>query len=281
MQLITQLATDQCDLQDGVKDGIISDPHSCQVNLKPLMCKGGDGPECLTPRQAETMRAVWKGATNPRTKARVYWGFEPGSEAAIDLHWDSQIGPGGQVIVSDNMINWSEQYQKAHPDGVGFDFDKDVALADQDLTGAYWADPKLSAFSQNAGKVIIYHGWADGLVPSSGTVAYYEDIMRANDGHDNTIGFARLFMVPGMGHCRGGVGPDQFDMLTALEDWVELAQAPDTILATRTARDDLPALSRPLCAWPGTEAYTGKGSINDAANFICGKAGASSSWSDH
>ena len=281
MDLVAQLAADQCDALDGVRDGIISDPRECRVDLRPLLCKSGDGPECLTARQVETVRAIWQGPTNPRTKVRVYWGFEPGSESAIDLHWDSKIGPDGKVVVSDNLINWSDQYQKAHPDGVGFDFDSDVMLANLDLKDTHWADTKLDAFQKNGGKLIIYHGWADGLVPSAGSVSYFEDIAKANDGYANTIGFARLFMVPGMGHCRGGVGPDQFDMLTAMEQWEEFASPPDTILATRLPRDGLPALSRPLCSYPGVEKYTGKGNPNDAGNFICGKAGAEQAWSDH
>jgi hypothetical protein len=282
MELVTALAVYQCDRLDGVRDGIISDPRACAVDLKPLLCKSGDsGPDCLTARQAQTVKAIWKGATNPRTKARVYWGFEPGAEAAIDLHWDSKIGPGGKVIVADNMINWSEQYQKAHPDGVGFDFDKDVDMAGQDLVGAHWAEPKLAAFQNAGGKVIIYHGWADGLVPPDGSVAYYEEIAKANGGLAEARKFARLFMVPGMGHCRGGVGPDQFDMLAELENWVEKDFTPDAIPATRPARNGLPALGRPLCPYPSVERYIGQGDTNDAANFVCGKATGSQDWSDH
>jgi hypothetical protein len=270
MAMVTQAVTAQCDMLDGVKDGIIADPRVCRPNLKPLTCQHGtDNPECLTPAQVKTVMAVWKGATNPRTKAQVYPGFEPGAEAAIDLHWDSKIGPNGQVVVSGNMINWSEQYQKAHPGGVGFDFDKDVARADADIKDANWTDPKLAAFQKAHGKVIIYHGWADGLVPTMGTPNYYEQIAKTNGGFAKTQSFARLFMVPGMGHCRGGVGPDQFDMLTALENWVEKGDAPKQIIAHRDAKPGLPALSRPLCPYPAEAKYTGKGDTSDAANFMC------------
>lgn len=281
MELVTALATYECDRLDGVKDGIISVPRECFVDLKPLMCKGGDGPDCLTARQAQTVKAIWQGAINPRTKGRVYWGFEPGAEAAIDLHWDSKLSPDGRVVVSDSVINWSDQYQKAHSDGAGFDFDKDVAMADQDLVGTYWAEPKLGGFQRAGGKVIIYHGWADGLVPPGGTVAYYEEIAKANGGITEASKFARLFMVPGMGHCRGGVGPDQFDMLFELESWVEKDIAPNSIPASRPARNGLPALSRPLCPYPSVERYIGEGDTNDAANFVCGKSGGSRAWSDH
>lgn len=270
LAVVQRAATAACDAADGVKDGIIDDPRRCGFDPASLICKGGDGPDCLTARQAETMKAIYDGARNPRTGAQVYPGFERGSEAGIDLHWEAKPGPGGAVIVKDNLINWSAQYQKAHPDGVGFDFDRDVARADADLNRMMnYTDPKLTAFQRAGGKVLIYHGWADSLVPARGTPNYYERIAKANGGYEKTQGFARLFMVPGMGHCRGGVGPDQFDMLTALEQWVEHGQAPTMILAKRPARGGLPALSRPLCPYPAAARYSGRGDANDAANFVC------------
>jgi feruloyl esterase len=122
--------------------------------------------------------------------------------------------------------------------------------------------------------VLIYHGWADSLIPARGTPDHYEAIAAANGGFEKTQGFARLFMAPGVAHCRGGVGPDQFDMLTALENWVERGQAPATVLATRPAKPGLPALSRPLCPYPAAARYTGRGDPNDAANFTCQAKGA-------
>ena len=270
MAVVTKAAVALCDAQDGVKDGIIANPRKCNFDPKVLICKAGDAPDCLTAAQAATVAAVHAGARNPRTGARVYSGFEWGSEAAIDLHWEAKIGPGGKVVVNDNMVNWSEQYNKAHPDGVGFDFDKDVTRADADLNGILnYTDPKLAAFQKAKGKVLIYHGWADGLVPTGGSPIYYERIAKANGGIAKTKAFARLFMVPGMGHCSGGAGPDKFDMLAALESWVEQGQAPESILATRVAKPGLSALSRPLCPYPAEGKYTGKGDPNDAANFKC------------
>jgi feruloyl esterase len=216
------------------------------------------------------MRKVYDGAKNPRTGERVYWGFERGSEAGVNLQWDSKIGPGGKVIVQDNMINWSDRYNRAHPDGVGFDFDRDVALVNRDLHGMLnYTDPKLRRFQRAGGKVLIYHGWADSLVPAGGTPAYYERIAAANGGYDRTQNFARLFMFPGMAHCRGGAGPDQFDALAALEAWVERGEAPDRLVATKAAADGRPAMSRPACPWPSVARWAGQGSTNDAANFTC------------
>jgi feruloyl esterase len=270
LAMVQKAATAACDGLDGVKDGIIDDPRACKFDPASIVCMAGDAAECLTPAQVITMRKVYQGATNPRTHAQVYPGFERGSEGGIDLHWEGKPGPGGAVVVKDNLINWSAKYQKAHPDGVGFDFDKDVTMADADIAPLEnYTDPKLAAFQKANGKVIIYHGWADALVPSRGTPNYYERIAKANGGFDRTANFARLFMVPGMGHCSGGVGPNQFDMLAALETWVEKGQAPQTILATRIARADAPAMSRPLCPYPKAAKWNGTGDVNAAASFSC------------
>lgn len=270
LAIVQRAATAACDELDGIKDGIINDPSVCKFDPVTIQCKAGDAAECLTAPQVATMRKVYQGATNPRTKAQVYPGFERGSETSIDLHNEGKPGPNGAVIVKDNMINWSPKYQAAHPDGVGFDFDKDVAMADADLNGILnYTDPKLTKFQKSGGKVIIYHGWADSLVPSRGTPNYYERIAKANGGYDKAQGFARLFMVPAMGHCAGGVGPNQFDMLTALENWVEKKTPPAQILASRPASNGAPAMSRPLCPYPAAAKYKGTGSTSEAANFTC------------
>lgn len=270
LAVVQKAATARCDGLDGVKDGIIGDPRRCDFDPASIQCAAGDGPDCLTAPQAATMRAVYAGPSNPRTGAVVYPGFERGAEAAIDLQWSSKIGPGGKVVVKDNLINWSERYQKAHPEGVGFDFDRDVQAVNADLAPMMnYTDPKLARFQRAGGKVLMWHGWADGLVPARRSVTYYEEIARANGGFARTQSFARLFMAPGVGHCRGGVGPDQFDMLRALEAWVERGEAPETILATRAAGEAAPAMSRPLCAYPKAARWTGRGDTNDAANFTC------------
>jgi feruloyl esterase len=153
-----------------------------------------------------------------------------------------------------------------------FDFDRDAALA-AEKTGAVLdaTDPDLGAFRAAGGKLIVYHGWNDQVIFPGSSVAYYEAVAKElapRNGIDGIDDFMRLFMVPGMTHCRGGVGTDQFDMQAAIETWVEQGDAPDRI-AARRVEDGNVTRTRPLCPYPATAQYDGSGSTDDAANFVC------------
>ncbi len=110
------------------------------------------------------------------------------------------------------------------------------------------------------------YGWADTILQPLMGVDYYERAV-ARNGRD-TPQFFRLFMVPGMGHCGGGIGTDRFDAMTALIDWVEKGKAPDSMRAARVV-DNREVRSRPLCAYPQVARYSGRGSIDEAASFSC------------
>ena len=148
------------------------------------------------------------------------------------------------------------------------DFDKDLALADTIDGGALNAnDPDLKAFAAHGGKLIMYHGWNDQLIAPQNSIDYYTSISRKM-GAAETDRFARLFMVPGMMHCAGGVGPNQFEPLAALEQWREHGTLPVRMLATH-ATGGIADRTRPLCAYPRVAVYKGSGSTDDAANFEC------------
>lgn len=144
----------------------------------------------------------------------------------------------------------------------------------------------LSAFEGHGGKIIEYHGWADPLIASNYSVDHYDAIVAAEGGNlATTQNHYRLFMAPGMGHCSGGPGLNSFgnvtsnsgsgpassDIFTALETWVEQGVAPKQVIATNAPNATTPpfTFTRPLCAYPQNAAYTGRGSTNDAANFVC------------
>ena len=131
--------------------------------------------------------------------------------------------------------------------------------------------PDLEQFRKMGHKLIAYHGWADSLVVPGEAIRYFEAVVARQKAAD-TNAFYRLFMVPGMAHCSGGPGPNTFDALGAVVDWVERGVAPERIVATKFIEDNKSkgvALQRPLCVWPRVARYTGTGSSKDAEQYVC------------
>jgi feruloyl esterase len=154
------------------------------------------------------------------------------------------------------------------------DYDRDLAYAEERLTYLPAVDRDLSAFKKRGSKLLMYGGWMDPVVPPQDTASYYEAVAKTMGGYEAIKPFFRLFMAPGMGHCGGGPGPNQFDALAALEQWVEKGVAPATLLASRATNGKVDR-TRPLCPYPQVARYKGTGSIDDAANFACASPGAS------
>src|SRR4029450_9927758 len=151
-------------------------------------------------------------------------------------------------------------------DTMAFDYDKAAATVARWSKLANAKDADLSKFSKRGGKLIMTYGWADQILQPLMGVKYYESVVAKNG--PQTMDFARLFMLPGMTHCAGGIGPDVNDAVTAVIDWVEKGKAPDQLIASKRMNDQL-VRSRPLCPYPQVARYKGQGSIDDAANFSC------------
>src|SRR6266446_3740980 len=156
-------------------------------------------------------------------------------------------------------------------------FDTDVSFADHTTAGTINStDPDLSRFRAHGGKLLQWHGWDDPAISPRSSIAYFESVAaragRGDDALQRTQDFYRLFLAPGVLHCGGGPGPNVFDTLTPLVEWVEQGTAPERIVATKFAGDN-PAngvlMTRPLCPFPTFAEYRGKGSTNEAANFVC------------
>ena len=174
----------------------------------------------------------------------------------------------------DDAVIGGMAFENSEWDWRAFDFDGDVETVDAKLYGVLNAvDADLRDFKAAGGKLIIYHGWNDPGVMPRHTVDYYERIVDFMDrtegnGYANTSDFTRLFMQPGVGHCRGGVGPDQTDFMSAITEWVEEGRAPDRLMAS-AARDGEVTMTRPLCPHPQVAVYNGSGDSNDATSFEC------------
>jgi feruloyl esterase len=262
--VIHQAALAACDLRDGVKDGLIEDPSRCKFDPKVLLCKNGDGPACLTAPQVDAAKKIYASAVNPRTGQVLFPSLSPGSE----LNWGIQaLGPDPSANIFDHFK--FVVFKNPAWDWKTFDFDKGIALEDQPENAVMNAtDPNLKPFFSHNGKLLIYHGWADSNVAPMNTIKYYKGVVDTLGGASKTSNSVRLFLEPGMGHCGGGEGPNVFDKVGTLEQWVEQNKAPEKIIASHSA-DGKVDRTRPLCPYPQVAKYKGSGSIDEASNFAC------------
>jgi feruloyl esterase len=296
MTLINKAVLAQCAGQDGgVKtDRFLTDPRDCHFDPKVLQCTASNlPPACLSAEQVTTMRNYYAGVIDPVTGQLIYPGYERGNEtddlSVLGLAFQENL----PEPIYDGLFYWvfgaSFGYPASAINYANFDFNKDVDKVDDALAEPLNADSTdLSDFKQRDNKLIMYHGWADPVIPSQSSINYFNALVDHNGQDDDgfqqvrfepngdnnlrkTQEYARLFMVPGMYHCLGGPGPNVFDALTPLVSWVEQGVAPETIIATKFVNDTPPAIAitRPLCVFPKVAKYTGSGDTNVAANFIC------------
>ena len=256
-----------CDAGDGVADGVLEDPQRCKFDPQVLACKGDRGDAtCLTKEQIATVRTIYSPLTNPRTHHVLYPGLMPGSEAG----WARGVGPvKPQPSALITGIFRYVVFKDPTWDYRTLDFDRDVTRANEgEASIANAISPNLHAFFARGGKLIQYHGWADPGISPLNSINYYHSVVRASGGEHAAADTYRLFMVPGMDHCRGGDGADRFDAVSALEQWVEQRKPPDRMVASRMRAGQVDR-TRPLCPYPQVATYKGAGSTDDAANFIC------------
>ena len=259
LALVTRAVLEACDRRDGVKDGFLNDPRACTIDIARLQCTSGDAESCLTAPQIETMKRAY-GPLKLANGELVFPGMELGSEAM----WRMVSGSAEPLSLTTLQIAHGD----AAWDPKSFDLEHDLALVIEKVGFATNAiDPDLRAFKAHGGKLLLYHGWSDNLISAGNTISYYENVVKTL-GRDQDD-WLRLFMVPGMGHCAGGPGPDQINWMASLERWRESAKAPDRIEAVRVVNNRV-EMTRPLCRYPQIAKYTGVGSTNDAQNFVCG-----------
>ncbi|MDT7578638.1 MAG: feruloyl esterase [Pseudonocardiales bacterium] len=293
--LVTKAVVAACGPASGSlpTDPFLTDPRTCRFDPVALQCKDGESGTCLTPPQVQALREVYDGPRNPRTHASIYPGVSPGGESgsfyalpALDGAAPPAAAPPNEPMF-DGLFAWALGKDW---NWRSFDFDRDMATVDAKLgkdLNANSAD--LRRFAAHGGKLIMYHGWADALVVPQDGVNYYRRVVASAGGSDalqRTQRFARLFMVPGMGHCFGGPGPNSFggwfhqpvaddaehNILLALKRWVDHGAAPDRIVATKFTGDKPSggvAMSRPLCPYPAVARYKGTGNSNAADSFEC------------
>jgi feruloyl esterase len=238
-----------CDALDGVKDGIVSDPSRCKFDPAVRLCSGPDGPGCLTAPQVEAARKIYE-----------YHGTYPGLSPGSELGW-ATYGGRQPFAIGDDFFKYVA-FADPKWDFLTLDF-SNVARFRNPTVDAL--DPNLRRFFARGGKLIQYHGWADPQIPPLHSVDYYRHVVETVGKVERSY---RLFMVPGMAHCGGGVGPNEFNSLAALERWRESGTAPDRITAYHVEGGKVD-MTRPLCPYPQVAKYTGVGSTKDEKNFVC------------
>ncbi len=262
--MVHQAALAACDERDGLKDGLIDDPTRCSFDPAVLLCKAGDSPSCLTAPQVKAAKQIYSPAVNPRTGKELFSSLVPGTE----------LGWGVQALGPEPSANIYDQYRYVvfkDPkwDWKTFNFDADVARGDRPENLMMNAtDPDMKPFFSHGGKLLLYHGWSDPNVPTLNTIKYYRSVVDVMGGPSKAASSVRLFLEPGMGHCGGGEGPNVFDKVAALEQWVEQGKAPDVMIASHRTNGRVDR-TRPLCPYPQVAKYKGSGSIDEAANFAC------------
>lgn len=282
-QRIADATVAQCDPQDGLKDGLIEDPRQCGFKPRDLACKPGkSGPNCLSPRQVEVAELIYAPLHDEKGK-RIDSGILPGTPIS-PVPVPEPFTPGPKYLAT--VLFGQGIYRDADWDARNFVIARDLPAIDR-VMNLHADDPRIDPFVKRGGKLILYHGWADPLVAAVPTIDYYRALER-RFGTERTRSFARLFLMPGMDHCRGGGVPDRFggaggldsegvsreagdDLLTALEQWLDGGPAPSQVRAAQFSEGKL-VRTRPACAFPARVRYVG-GPIGRAESYRCEPGG--------
>jgi feruloyl esterase len=253
-KLVNDAVLKQCDT---LGEGFLNNPRQCSFDFTTLACgAGGAGDSCLTPGELKSVQTFYGGLRTSQGEL-IFSGQAYGNP--IPAMESSQEGPGAFAFDTIRILG----FQDANYDWRQFDLDRDMPRIDAAAGHVDAVDPDLRAFEAHGGKLLLYAGWRDTGITPENTVLYYESV-RDEMGPEQDD-WMRLFLAPGMGHCRGGPGVDTFDTLAALEQWRERDVAPDEM----AAMGSVSGLSRPVCAYPAYAKYDGSGDLKDAANWSC------------
>jgi feruloyl esterase len=257
--LINRSVLRQCDV---LKEGFLNEPRQCDFDFETITCsrEAGDSAfseSCLWEHQSLETQEYYGEGLRTSDGEIVFPGQVLGSPIPR-LPFDFQA-PNAFLFDTIRILG----FQDRNYNWRSFQLDRDLPLIDERVGFVDATDPDLREFQQNGGKLLMYHGWQDAAITPKTTIQYYESVIQEMGPEQDE--WMQLFMVPGMNHCSGGPGPYEFELLTTMERWREENETPDEI----PARNPETGLTRPLCAWPQTAAYDGRGDITDASNWDC------------
>jgi feruloyl esterase len=270
LQTVAQAVLERCDALDGLTDGMINDFQACDFEPPQLQCGTSTAPgagQCLSAEQVTGLRDIFGGARNSRGES--LYGSTPydtgiGLSAWRGMHLGNPGGaPANASLGRDTLRQFSMTPPVPDLDPLQFDFDSGVALTTETAAINDAVATLHTSFAGHGGKMIVYHGLSDQAMWAGALIDWYEQLTPADD--QGPQDGSRMFLVPGMTHCAGGQSTDQFDMLTAIQSWVEQGNAPDQIIATGNA---FPDVERPLCPYPKVARFQG-GDESAVESFAC------------
>lgn len=265
--ILSKAVLEKCDTLDGLKDGIMTDPRKCTFDVKTIQCKTGKKEGCLTTAQVGAVEAIIKG---PMVKGKpVAVGFPYGGEVN-EAGWGTWlagrkdgIGPNQPSLAYGFSAGMMRYFVKQDPTWDHsrtnlVELPKEMKALQATLSPT---NPDLSAFRSRGGKLLMYHGWSDSALSPNMSISYLDKVYETDATAKNDV---RLFMLPAVGHCQGGPGPDRVDYLDALDNWVSSKTAPDELTANFASGG-----ARKLCAYPKQAVYVGTGDGKSPEHFRC------------
>ena len=267
----TAAAVTACDSLDGVKDGVLERPRACTYDPKSLVGQSAGDCGTITDADAAVIRAIWEGSRR-RDGSFLWYGLERGGDfTGLSNTGGTPLAPRPNGITLDwwrYFLNEDPQWTPAGLTRAGYEqlWDRSV----EQFSAVIATDnPDLSEFKARGGKIVMWHGQADPLIYPGGSTDYYTRVQKTMGGPQRTSEFFRFFLAPGVGHCGGGAGPAPSGQFEAVVRWVEEGRAPETLEAVRRDQSGAVVRSRPLCQYPKTAHYKGRGSTDAADSFDC------------
>jgi feruloyl esterase len=273
LSLVSKAVLHKCDGLDGIEDGQINNLAACKFDPEELVCQMAKGPNCLTREQVDALKRSFNGAhSSSGEELYASWPYDAGISDMGWRTWKLGTSETGESNALNETLgaNTLKDYF-VHPflpnfDPLHVDYSKISDEVEQTHMINDSTSTDLGTFAARGGRLIIYQGVSDPVFSANDIIHYYQRFVDDNGGIEQAGSIARLFLIPGMNHCGGGPSTDQFDPLTALEQWVEKGEAPRRIVATGRR---FPNRTRPLCPFPHYASYNGSGDPEDASNFVC------------
>ncbi|MBB5318930.1 tannase/feruloyl esterase family alpha/beta hydrolase [Tunturibacter empetritectus] len=274
-QVVHNSVLEHCGAQSGVEEGLVTDPPACKWNPEMIACADGTQKrDCLNQKQVSAIKRLMSPATN--SKGEVLWAYPyiPGTETQWGAwNYFGALSPGlpprtaNLDLPGQHMKYLADSKVRENIDALNFDFDRDPPTLERSRQIYDATSLDLRSFKAHGGKIVMWHGWADGAISATSSIGYNEGVTRLMGGRKQTEDFFRLFLIPGVHHGGGGPGLTEFDAFTALENWVEKGHAPDVLIAGRST-NGVVERSRPVFPYPILAHYSGHGDPRHADSFV-------------